>query len=437
MIINFSFLNFRSVKKEVTLSFEASNSNDLEDYYIVQPNEKLRLLKLGIIYGANASGKTNVLKALDFLRKIVVDPSEKKTDKIKYDKFLFSEKTRLSDSEFKINFISQGVRYFYHIFLNNKAIVKETLYFYNPNKALVYSRTTDLEKQTSKIDFGSKIKISKEHRNVLEANTLWNNTVIGGYLKTNFNSINLQNVVEWFQNYLKPLITPRTNLLTYISSRLEEGQIRKEKIIDILKMADFKISDILIKKDPEFSSKLVDAFSKFLPGDEEKLEAIKKLEKIEGKVIAFEHTINTDEEKKSYSLKYQEESQGTQRYYQFAGLLDLMIQGGKIFIIDELETSLHPDLIKHFILTFLVNVKNSQLILASHYRELLAERDIIRKDIIWFTEKGEDGSTDLYSLCDFDTSVIRSTSSIYNAYKIGKLGAVPTFDDYYLETQAH
>jgi AAA15 family ATPase/GTPase len=112
-----------------------------------------------------------------------------------------------------------------------------------------------------------------------------------------------------------------------------------------------------------------------------------------------------------------------------------MMRGEIIVTIDELESSLHPDLLKHFLLTFLVNSKHSQLIATTHYRELLMEKDIIRNDAIWFTEKKEDGSTDLFSLADFDSSVIRNTSSVYNAYKIGKLGAVPNLSDYYIDNE--
>jgi AAA15 family ATPase/GTPase len=128
-----------------------------------------------------------------------------------------------------------------------------------------------------------------------------------------------------------------------------------------------------------------------------------------------------------------EESAGTRRYYELCGVLDMMLNDELIVPIDELESSLHPDLIKHFLLTFLINAKNSQLIATTHYRELLMEKSILRNDTIWFTERKEDGSADLYSLIDFDTSTIRKTTSIYNAYKIGKLGGVPNLADPYLD----
>lgn len=110
-----------------------------------------------------------------------------------------------------------------------------------------------------------------------------------------------------------------------------------------------------------------------------------------------------------------------------------MINSNLVFSIDELESSLHPDLLKHFLLVFLVNSKESQVIATTHHRELLMNRDILRDDAIWFTEKQENGSVDLYSLADFDSTVVRETTSIYNAYKTGKLGAKPELGDYYLD----
>jgi AAA15 family ATPase/GTPase len=152
-----------------------------------------------------------------------------------------------------------------------------------------------------------------------------------------------------------------------------------------------------------------------------------------GKVTAlnleFEHTVAGSK----YSLPFLSESQGTQRYFGFAGLLVLMIKGSMIFPIDELETSLHPDLYSHFILSFLMNSKDSQLIATTHNREILDNKDIYRNDAIWFTDKNKSSATELYSLGDFDSSVIRNTSNVYNAYKIGKLGGVPKTGDFYID----
>lgn len=147
--------------------------------------------------------------------------------------------------------------------------------------------------------------------------------------------------------------------------------------------------------------------------------------------LEFEHKIGDSR----YSLPFEQESQGTRRYYGFAGLLAMLIKGSMAIPVDELESSLHPELFNHFLLSFLMNSKTSQLIATTHNREILNNRDIFRDDVIWFTNKNEESATELYSLADFDTSVIRDTSNVFNAYKIGKLGGVPNLGDYFIDLQ--
>jgi len=293
---------------------------------------------------------------------------------------------------------------------------------------------TDMAKQLTIIDeIGSKIALSNEHKSALEANTLWNNTVLGGYLKTNIESYELQEVSEWFKTKLKPLVEPRTDLLAYVSSKIENKEIDTNNVVQILKKADFNISGISIeKKEIGNSPELFDLLLDKLNIPERKKTEIKEKGVLESKEVLFHHAVDNGT---TVTLPYSAESAGTQRYYQFSGLLDMMIRNEVIFPIDELESSLHPDLFKYFVLSFLVNSKNSQIIATTHHREFLLEKDILRNDSIWFTEKSDAGCMDLYSLSDFDSSVIRNTTSIYNAYKIGKLGARPNLNDYYINTE--
>jgi AAA15 family ATPase/GTPase len=127
------------------------------------------------------------------------------------------------------------------------------------------------------------------------------------------------------------------------------------------------------------------------------------------------------------------ESNGTKRYYGFAGLLAFILKDSMILPIDELESSLHPDLYEHFLLSFLMNSKDSQIIATTHNREILNKKDLFRNDAIWFTEKNDDCATELYSLADFDSSVVRDSTNVLNAYKSGKLGATPNTADYFLD----
>ncbi|MFA5297071.1 MAG: ATP-binding protein [Lutibacter sp.] len=430
MIINFSIENFGSIKDKQELSFEADKSTQLEDYYIIPAIGGLRLLKLGLIYGANASGKTTILKALDFLRDIVLEPEEKKTESLNFNPFLFDSITPKSNSILALDFIQNEIRYSYEVEFNKKAIAREELYFYNPNKANVFKRKTDINKQFTQITFGSKIKKDKTFEKTLESNTLWNNTVLGGFLKTNIELKELKEVTDWFSSYLRRMIYTRTELDDYITSRIEDAEIRKEDVINILKKADLNISDILIQKEEQ---DIPDGFLEFIEKQikvpNEKINELKNKGKVTAINLEFEHTVQNVK----YKLPSELESQGTMRYYGFAGILSMLIKNSVIFPIDELEASLHPDLFVHFLLSFLVNSKKSQIIATTHNREILNNKDIFRNDAIWFTDKSECCATELYSLADFDSSIIRDTSNIYNAYKIGKLGGVPNLGDYYID----
>lgn len=430
MIINFSVQNFGSIKDKQTLSFEADKSQHLEDYFIINSINGLRLLKLGLIYGANASGKTSILKAIDFLRDLVLEPESKKTGELSFNPFLFDQTTPNSPSTLSIEFIQNETKYFYEIVFDKKAILKEELINYNPTKASVFKRTTDYEKQFSEIKFGSKITIDKSFKKTLESNTLWNNSVLGGFLKTNIELKELKEVTDWFSNYLKPIVHTTTELDGYVTSEIESSDINKKDVVSILKKADFNISDIIInKKEEDIPDGLIDFLEKKVKAPAEKVNELKNKGKITSLDIELEHTVNGSK----YNLPFEFESQGTQRYYGFAGLLSLLIRGSISIPIDELESSLHPDLFTHFLLSFLINSKKSQLIATTHNREILNNKDIFRNDSIWFTNKNESCATELYSLSDFDSSVIRDTSNVYNAYKIGKLGGVPNLGDYYID----
>lgn len=429
MIINFSIQNFGSVKDKQTLTFEADKSDHLENSYIIHTNG-LRLLKIALIYGANASGKTTILKALEFLRDIVLEPETKKTDELDFQPFLFDSETPNQNSVISIEFIANDTKYFYEVEFFRKAVVNETLNFYNPNKANVYKRTTDINNQFTEIKFGSKIKIDKTIEKNLEANTLWNNTVLGGFLKTNIDVKELKEAVEWFKNYLRPLIFTKTQLEGFITSKIDEGELSKLDVINILKKADFHISDIVIQEEEkEIPDGFIEFVKKQLKAPDNEVKKLEEKGKITSVNIEFEHTVNQTK----YTLPIEMESQGTRRFYGFAGLLALLIKNSTAFSIDELESSLHPDLYTHFILSFLLNTNKSQIIATTHNREILDNKDVFRNDAIWFTDKNEKCSTELFSLADFDSSIVRNTTNIYNAYKSGKLKATPNLGDNFID----
>ena len=434
MLINFSIQNFGSIKDKQTLSFEADKSKHLENYYIIETNG-LRLLKLGLIYGANASGKTTILNALEFLRTLVLNPKNQKTQTFDFEPFLFNDKTPRQNTVFEIEFIQNDMRYLYEVELSKEAIVREELYAYNPKKSNIFKRTTDLQNKFTKIEFGNKIKISKSAEGTLENNTLWNNTVLGGFLKTNIDIEEFVDILDWFSSYLNTLINPQSNLSKVLKQTLSNSQ-NKAILVQILKKADFNISNIHIRKEIFEITGINDFIEypeRFYNKDNDKDREFRLIsdKQVSTEHVEFEHMVND----KSYMLALIMESQGTQRYYGLAGALYTLIKDSVLFSIDELESSLHPDLFVHFLLSFLANSKKSQIIATTHNREILNNKDIFRNDAIWITDKNNANcATELYSLADFDTSVIRDTSNIYNAYKLGKLGGIPNLSDYYIES---
>ncbi len=429
MIINFSVQNFGSIKEKQTLSFEADKSTHLEDHYIIHALGGLRLLKLALIYGANGSGKSTVLKALNFLAFLINQPVEKKSDSLDFQPFLFDPQTPHENTILAIEFIQNGVKYSYEVVFKKAAIVSEQLHFYNPNKAVVYKRTTNIEKQLTTIDFGFKIKIDKTVEKVLEANTLWNNTVLGGFLKTNMEVKELQEVNNWFRLYLWPLIYPKYDLNFWVLTLIEGGFISKQDVVNVLRKSDFNITGFTFKNDDKFDVKDFFGVARKSKESDEIDKSIRSLDNFSKYNLEVEHTVNG----KIYNLPFIDESEGTKRFYGFAGLLCFLIREKVVFPIDELEASLHPELYIHFLLSFLMNAKQSQLIATTHNREILDNKDLFRNDAIWFTDKSESCATELYSLADFDTSAIRDTTNVLNAYKSGKLKGTPNLGDYYID----
>lgn len=429
MIINFSVQNFGSIKEKQTLSFEADKTTHLEEAYVMNFGGH-RILKLALIYGANASGKTTILKALDFLRNLVLEPERKKNFELEFNPFLFDPNTPNQNSIISIEFFQNGIKYFYEVEFIKKAIVSEVLYFYQPNKANVFKRKTNLINQFTEITFGSKISTDKVFEKTLEANTLWNNTVLGGYLKTNIDLKELQEVVDWFENCLNPLIHTRTELEGLVTSRIDNNEISKWDVLTLLKKADFNISDIIVKEEErDIPEDFIEFLKTKLKPESHEIRQLEEKGMLTTLNIEFEHNVNNTK----YTLPLELESHGTRRYYGFAGLLALLVKKSTAFSIDELEASLHPDLYLHFILSFLLNSKSSQLIATTHNREILDNKDIFRNDAIWFTDKQESCSTELYSLADFDSSVVRNTTNILNAYKSGKLSGAPNLGDTFLD----
>lgn len=418
MIQEFSVKNFLSFKDKQTISFEATSSKAYDEYYCVEVKPGMRLLKLGIIFGPNASGKTNLLKAMNFLVSIMRTPKEDKTKGISVTPFLFDDESKNAPTEFELSFYIDGTRYIYELKLNKKEVLFERLTFYpSVQPALFFQRQKGSDTEKVQINFGTKVKINSMDRRILEGNTIGNTTVLASYSKSNIDSRDFEKVFDWIRTSFPPIVEPESDLFMYTSEKIEESKTCKSFIIELMHQADLNISDIYINdEEVEIDAEMKEKIEKF-PLPEEQKNKILEEGKITFKDLQFTHIIN----QLSYNLERRYESRGTMRYYGLGGILDKLISESSVMIIDELDNSLHFELLMNFLKLFLLQSSRSQLIFSTHNLTIMKE-DFIRNDSVWFTDKTDAGFTELYSASDFK---FHKNISLYNAYRSGKLGAIP------------
>lgn len=431
MILEFKVKNFLSIKEEQTLSFEATSDNTLEDYFIIEKAKK-RLLKMALIFGANASGKTNLLKALDFLRWFVINNTLGKTDSTNFLPFLLEEETKKSNGEFQLSFFIGDVLYEYQLELNHLFIEKEKLTYYPGIKpALVFSRTYDRVKDLAIVNFGSSFKLKATDKALIQGSTIPNMSVIAAFSKLNIDFPVLRHTLNYFSNSFSDIVMPHTDLINWTSMKVQESDETKKFVLGFLNNADFNILDIKVeeKEKPIDNNSVINVLRSSLSSTQK--QALLAKDKLMHRTLSFSHKAEND---KHIDFTTEMESAGTNRLFGLSGALYHILQNNKLLMVDEIDSSLHPDLVIHFINTFLVNSGESQLICTTHDLNILSEQDNLRKDIVWFTEKDEDGATELFSMADFKQ---RKELSFINAYKAGKFGAKPKLGTIYLQNLTH
>jgi AAA15 family ATPase/GTPase len=418
MILEFKVENYLSFREEQVLSFEPSADKEYESQYCVEIKEGVKILKIGLIYGANASGKTNILKALEFLRKFVLVQKKDKTKNIGVLSFQFDDTYIKEPTKFQLSFYLNKIKYFYSVVLDNNRVLEETLIHYpGTQPAMFFERKFDSKKEQSIVKFGGTVNLKASDKKLLQGLTLNNSSVFSAFSKVNIEKSIFDDIFNWFNDSFMQLITPSTDLFGWTSNKVEEDQVCKDFVLEVLQQADFNISSIDIDEEEiEIDDKLESKISKMgIP--QEMKEEILQSKTLKAKEVSFEHTTSLMKKNLPKNL----ESSGTVRYYGLAGVLNKLLSSNTFLCIDEIENSLHYDLVAHFIKTFLMNSTNSQLLFSTHDINLLNE-DFLRRDTVWFVDKNEFGASELYSLLDFK---LHKNLSPYNAYKIGKLGAKP------------
>ena len=430
MIAEFKIRNFYSLRDEQTLSFIPTNDDTSRDIYTEEVADGVSLLKIGFIYGANASGKTNILKALDFFSQFMVNDGLNKGDEIGVVPFLLDDVSDKERTQFEMSFYLNREKYKLNLVLDNKVIYEETLQVYSSvQPTLLYKRTYNPEKDATDIVFGGKVGLVKKSREAIEGNTFNKRTVIAAFGKSNVEKSRLNLVYDFFSQKIAPIMYPQSSLMGFTKRRItrdRDGRL-KRFILHFLKASDFNISDIAIHEEevsitPEME--LVIKNTSAMP-EKAKEEILKKGTLHSDEMFFVHHTSNGDKE-----LDEELESRGTKRYMGLATILYDLLVHGVILPIDEIESSIHYELLSYFIKVFLVNSKRGgQLIVSTHGINLLDE-DYIRRDVIWFTDKNDCVETQLIRL---STLGLHKTLSVYNAYRQEKLVNLPFLDSIYMD----
>ena len=410
MLIQFNFKNFKSFREEVSLDLSATKMTEFSERVVVVGGEKI--LPVAAIYGANASGKSNIYNAFEYMSEYVAESfkygdEEEKFEEIRPTPFLFDSTSADAESSFEVYFTLPGDdserTYNYGFCLDKGGVTEEWL---NSRAKTARKFSTIFYRGTKEEDLDLSVfpKASRDNIQVaLEKQVLV--ISLGAKLKIE----KCKAIRDWFLiNEFADFGDPFTNF--FMSRRLPKGFVEdkgvQQKVVEYFSSFDEHIRDFRIEKVPQ--------------EDESKEESYK--------IIALHKKIDSDE---MAEIPLGLESAGTLKMFALYPELQEVLEKGSVFFIDELNARLHPLLVRNFLLTFLnpeININHAQLVFTTHDTWQLSHQ-LLRRDEIWFVEKDERGVSTLYSLADFvdeDGSRIRKDESYEKNYLLGKYGAIPT-----------
>lgn len=429
MIQEIKVKNFLSFKKEITFSFEATKDTFAEDYQVVEVAPGVRLLRFAMVYGANASGKSNLLSVIRFLGSFWRNIPQSVDEGTNIIPFLLDFETPNNPSEFEIIFYVENKKYWYQLTIDKQAVVSEKLFVYNSvQPTLLFDRK--LENDQSVIHYGAPIKISSVEKEKITVECLKNMSFFAARNKVNISLPEIDEAKQWVLKHIMPIVAPETSLFEYAENHITKDALLKTHLLNFLKQADFNISDI---KTDIIKETIPEQYLNLFLNDENipaiEKDRLRKEKTISRYETSFEHTVNLQNQLSKFYLSKDLESLGTLRTFGIETAIYYAQQNNSVLAIDEVENSLHPQLLRLILLDFLRNKSRSQLIVTTHYDPLLNDisklddQRIFRKDSVWFTEKRDSGHTDVYSLAEFRG--LNRLSSVQKAYNQGNFGAIP------------
>ena len=424
MIQEIKIKNFLSFKEEVRFSFEATNDKFAEQSQVITINENTRLLRFAIVYGYNASGKSNLLKVFDFLSYFWFNRAQDLDEETKCVPFKLDQASPSEHTILSLIFYVGKVKYDYHIELDRHIVFHEKLSYYKTTQPIMlFDRF--FKDNTSVIDFSSSLKLSGSVKDSITTKCLKNMSFFAARSQVNASIPLIDDAINWMKNEVMDTITPQTNLTSYAKRKSMKSRELTDYVLNFLKEADFNITNIkseFISK--SISEDMVDTLLHLGEFPSSIKEQLKNEKSIQHLNTDFEHTVENGNGVERYMLnaENQEESRGTLRTFGIEAALYEALNNNAFLAIDEIETSLHPKLLEKILFEYLKSNSESQIIITTHNDGLLdLVDDLIRKDSIWFTEKQKSGVTDLYKLTDFRG--VNRLSSIREAYRNKRFGA--------------
>lgn len=425
MIREFKVKNYLSIREKQELNFLAKGpSTEL----VTEVAEGVFLYKLGILYGSNASGKSNMLIALNEAFRLLALPQSDANQGIHgYIPFIL---TKDDPTEMYVSFYANGIRYDYDVKFNDKYILSESLYYYpKKSKSLFYERTFIDDNVQAKIKFGSSLKLFIKTQESIRENTLNNHSVLSVCRKA----------------ALKEDIAPFNTLHGWIMDNYHDVDGDGEKgLVEILKEAynnpkKRKFYNIMLQKaDLNILEYRPIVEDRFFPNEfreriqkenipEEIKEAL--LKPTSDSVTFVNHSINED-----FDIPLRWQSKGTQKYIRILEALYDMITSSHVYYLDELGEDLHYDLLYYYLNVFIFNSEKSQLIITSQETTLLSQ-DLINENrgVVWFVEKKKETASSEYSRGD--SFGLHKNLSLYNSYRIGRLGAKPELGSIFINLE--
>jgi uncharacterized protein len=416
MLIEFSVTNYRSFLTPQRLSLTANTATELlEENTFLSPVPSLpRLLRSAVVYGPNAAGKSNLIQAVAFMKRFVLSSAKESQEgeRIGVRPFLLKKESSQKPSEIEVLFIQGGIRYQYGFSANSRRVTGEWLFAYpegRPQKW--FERNYDPETQKDNWYFGPKFTGSRKlWQDATRGNALFLSTAI------QLNNEQLKPVFNWFDKELAVLGEMESIHPDFSIHECEEEE-KKTEILKFMNLADLSIRDISLQK-KEFSMEdLPDEMPQYIKEEIAKDLKGKKLTR-----LLFMHPSSDNGE--DVGLDFDEESAGTRKLFELAGPWLDVLSEGRVSFVDELDTSLHPHLLR-FLLKLLHNPEtnrhNAQLVFATHDTTIL-DQSLMRRDQVWFVEKDMENATRLYPLSDYKP---RKGEAMQKGYLYGRYGALP------------